>query len=53
MGSYRHAMPKGARKDPIHPARRTFQALRIATNDELSRLEMVGSGVFSWNRVAC
>jgi len=32
------AMPKGARKDPIHPARRTFQALRIATNDELSRL---------------
>ena len=32
------AMPKGARKDPIHPAKRTFQALRIATNDELSRL---------------
>ncbi len=29
------AIPKGARRDGPHPARRTFQALRIATNDEL------------------
>lgn len=33
------AVPKGARKDGPHPAKRTFQAIRIAVNDELGVLE--------------
>ncbi|MDI3546365.1 MAG: rRNA (cytosine1402-N4)-methyltransferase [Halanaerobiales bacterium] len=33
------AIPAGARRMGGHPARRTFQALRIATNDELNQLE--------------
>jgi 16S rRNA (cytosine1402-N4)-methyltransferase len=33
------AIPAGARRKGGHPARRTFQALRIATNDELKQLE--------------
>ena len=33
------AVPKGARKDGPHPAKRTFQALRIAINNELGILE--------------
>lgn len=33
------AVPKGARRSGGHPARRTFQALRIATNNELKQLE--------------
>lgn len=32
------AVPKGARRDGPHPARRTFQALRIHVNDELTGL---------------
>ncbi len=32
------AYPPAARRGGPHPARRTFQALRIATNDELGRL---------------
>ncbi len=32
------AVPKGARKDGPHPAKRTFQAIRIAVNNELGVL---------------
>ena len=32
------AIPKGARRDGPHPARRTFMALRIAVNNELGLL---------------
>lgn len=35
------AIPAGARRKGGHPARRTFQALRIATNDELNQLELL------------
>jgi 16S rRNA (cytosine1402-N4)-methyltransferase len=33
------AVPAGARRGVKHPARRTFQALRIAVNDELENLK--------------
>ena len=35
----KRAVPKGARRDGPHPAKRTFQALRIEVNDELGILE--------------
>lgn len=34
----KHAIPAGARKDGPHPAKRTFQAIRIEVNDELGIL---------------
>ena len=33
------AIPKGARQDGPHPAKRTFQAIRIEVNNELNILE--------------
>ncbi len=38
VGIIKRAIPARYRQGDIHPARRTFQALRIATNDEISRL---------------
>lgn len=35
------AIPKGARKDGPHPAKRTFQAIRIEVNKELEVLQRV------------
>ena len=34
----KRAIPKGAREDGSHPAKRTFQAIRIEVNDELGVL---------------
>jgi 16S rRNA (cytosine1402-N4)-methyltransferase len=42
-----HSVPKSYRYGRIHPATRTFQALRIAVNDELGALKTFLSGVIS------
>ena len=41
MDVIKKAVPKGARSDGPHPARRTFQAIRIEVNNELGILENV------------
>lgn len=41
------AVPQGAREKDQHPAKRTFQALRIAVNDELGALEKGIDAAFS------
>jgi len=39
VGVIKRAVPKGAREDGPHPAKRTFQAIRIEVNRELAILE--------------
>ena len=46
----RDAVPAAYRKGRIHPATRTFQALRIAVNDELTVIERGIAG--AWNVLA-
>lgn len=38
------AIPAGARREGPHPAKRTFQAIRIEVNDELGQLEKAVDG---------
>lgn len=45
------AMPAAARRSPGHPARRTFQALRIEVNGELVRLENTLDDMFGLLKV--
>lgn len=42
------AVPKGARQGGPHPAKRTFQALRIAVNNELGILEQAIRDMTGW-----
>ncbi|MBX5465230.1 MAG: 16S rRNA (cytosine(1402)-N(4))-methyltransferase RsmH [Clostridia bacterium] len=42
------AVPAAARRQGGHPARRTFQALRIAVNDELNALEQGLRAALEW-----
>jgi len=42
------AIPAGARKDGPHPAKRTFQAIRIAVNRELEVLENTLDTALNW-----
>jgi 16S rRNA (cytosine1402-N4)-methyltransferase len=42
----RESVPAIARRGPIHPATKTFQALRIAVNDELGSLEQGLAGAW-------
>ncbi len=39
VGVIKAAIPASARREGPHPAKRTFQAIRIEVNDELSQLE--------------
>lgn len=41
VGIIKAAIPSSARREGPHPAKRTFQALRIAVNDELGALQQV------------
>lgn len=47
----REAIPVRARRTTGHPAKRTFQALRIAVNDELEVLKKALSSAISWLNV--
>ncbi len=42
-----HAVPPAYRQGHLHPATKTFQALRIAVNDELGRIERALEAAFS------
>ena len=44
----KEAIPAAARRSGGHPARRTFQALRIAVNDELGSLEKGLDAALRW-----